>query len=91
MPSVREQILTAFFEELKTLETDSIKVFRNLDKSQKVPDGGALIVLRDGQSNDPETLLSSPRYAALRRNSARTSWSFTHRPAAPCWATGAAR
>ena len=62
MPSVREQILAAFFEELKTLETESIKVFRNLDKSQKVPDGGALIVLRDGQSNDPEVLLSPLTY-----------------------------
>lgn len=62
MPSVREQILTAFFEELKTLETESIKVFRNPDKSQKVPDGGAVIVLRDGQSNDPEVLLSPLTY-----------------------------
>lgn len=62
MPSIREQILAAFFEDLKTLETESIKVFRNLDKSQKVPDGGAVIVLRDGQSNDPETLLSPLTY-----------------------------
>jgi len=62
MPSVREQILAAFFEELKTLETESIKVFRNLDKSQKVPDGGAVIVLRDGASGDPEVLLSPLTY-----------------------------
>lgn len=62
MPSVREQILAAFFEQLRTLESDTVKVLRNPDKVQKVPDGGAIIILRDGQSGEPEVLLSPLTY-----------------------------
>lgn len=62
MTSVREQILAAFFERLRTLESDNVKVLRNPDKVQKVPEGGAVIVLRDGASGDPEVLLSPLAY-----------------------------
>lgn len=60
--SVREQIIAAFFAELKTLESSRIKVFRNPDKLMKVPESGALIILRDGQSDEPEVLLSPLTY-----------------------------
>lgn len=62
MPSIREQILSAFFTELKTLETSSIKVLRNPDKAQKIPDGGAIVTFRDGDSGEPEVLLSPLTY-----------------------------
>lgn len=62
MSSIREQILAAFFERLRTLESDNVKVLRNPDKVQKVPEGGAVIVLRDGTSGDPEVLLSPLTY-----------------------------
>jgi len=62
MTSVREQILAAFFERLRTLESDNVKVLRNPDKVQKVPEGGAVIVLRDGASGDPDVLLSPLTY-----------------------------
>jgi hypothetical protein len=62
MPSIREQILAAFFTELKTIETDSVKVLRNPDKSIRVPDGGAVIILRDGESGEPEVMLSPLTY-----------------------------
>ena len=52
MPSVREQIIAAFFSELKTLESSRIKVLRNPDKLMKVPADGAIIILRDGESGD---------------------------------------
>ena len=61
MTSKREQILSAFYTRLKTLETSQIKVNRNQDKPQKVPDGG-LIILRDGQSDEPEVMLSPLTY-----------------------------
>lgn len=62
MSSIREQILAAIFERLRTLESDNVKVLRNPDKVQKVPEGGAVIVLRDGVSGDPEVLLSPLTY-----------------------------
>lgn len=62
MSSIREQILAALFERLRTLESDNVKVLRNPDKVQKVPEGGAVIVLRDGTSGDPEVLLSPLTY-----------------------------
>lgn len=62
MPSVREQILSAFFAELKTLESSAIKVLRNPDKLMRVPENGAIVVMRDGQSAEPETLLSPLTY-----------------------------
>ncbi len=60
--SVREQIIAAFFTELKTMESSSIKVLRNPDKLMKVPENGALIIVHDGQSNEPEVLLSPLTY-----------------------------
>lgn len=62
MSSIREQILAAFFGRLLTLESDSVKVLRNPDKVQKVPEGGAIIILRDGTSGDPDVLLSPLTY-----------------------------
>ncbi len=62
MPSVREQIVSAFFNELKTLETSLIKVVRNPDKAMKVPEKGAIITLQDGESGEPEVLLSPLTY-----------------------------
>lgn len=62
MPSVREQILSAFFAELKTLESSLIKVTRNPDKLMKVPEKGAIITLQDGDSGEPEVLLSPLTY-----------------------------
>lgn len=62
MSSIREQILTAFFGRLLTLESDSVKVLRNPDKVQKIPEGGTIIILRDGISGDPEVLLSPLTY-----------------------------
>jgi len=62
MPSVREQIIAAFFSDLKTLESSRIKVLRNPDKLMKVPADGAIIILRDGESGDPEVLLSPLTY-----------------------------
>ena len=62
MPSIREQIIAAFFSELKTLESSRIKVLRNPDKLMKVSADGAIIVLRDGESGDPEVLLSPLTY-----------------------------
>lgn len=62
MPSVREQIVSTFFNELKTLETSLIKVVRNPDKAMKVPEKGAIITLQDGESGEPEVLLSPLTY-----------------------------
>lgn len=62
MPSIREQILTAFFAELKTLESSQIKLVRNPDKLMKIPDKGAIISMDDGESGEPETLLSPLTY-----------------------------
>lgn len=68
MPSVREQILAAFFADLKTIETDSIKVLRNPDKAQKIPDGGAVITFRDGDPGEPEVMLSPLTYIYEQRS-----------------------
>ena len=61
MISKREQILDRLISKLKTLESEAIKVYRNLDKPQTIPPGG-MIILRDGTSNEPETLLSPLTY-----------------------------
>ena len=61
MPSKREQVLDRLFTKLKTLETANLKVYRNLDKPQKIPSGG-IIILRDGSSEEPEVLLSPLTY-----------------------------
>lgn len=62
MPSVREQILSAFFAELKTLESSLIKVTRNPDKLMKIPEKGVIVTLQDGDSGEPEVLLSPLTY-----------------------------
>jgi len=61
MPSVREQVLTALYTKLKALESSSVKVYRNLDKPQKLPSLG-IIIVRDGTAGDPEVLLSPLTY-----------------------------
>lgn len=61
MPSKREQVLAALFDKMKAIETAHIKVYRNLDKPQKLPDGGVLI-LRDGTEEEPEVLLNPLTY-----------------------------
>ncbi len=61
MTSKREQVIFTLFNKLKTLETVSIKVYRNLDKPQTVPTEG-MIVLRDGAGDEPEILLSPLTY-----------------------------
>lgn len=61
MPSKREQVLDRLATKLKTLESTSLKVYRNLDKPQQIPSGG-MIVLRDGVAGEPEVLLSPLTY-----------------------------
>lgn len=61
MTSKREQVISAFFSKLKTLETANIKVYRNLDKPTNTPSTG-LIILRDGSADEPEILLSPLTY-----------------------------
>ena len=61
MPSKREQVLDRLNTKLKTLETATLKTYRNLDKPQAVPTTG-MIVLRDGVSEEPEVLLSPLTY-----------------------------
>ena len=54
--SKREQILSALFERLKSLD---ITVKRNDLAPQAIPKNGILI-LRDGKQGDPEVILSPP-------------------------------
>lgn len=61
MPSKREQVLDRLFTKLKTLETATLKVYRNLDKPKQVPTNG-MMVMRDGIAQDPEVLLSPLTY-----------------------------
>jgi hypothetical protein len=58
---MREQVISRFYTKLKTLETTQVKVYRNLDKPQKVTTGG-IIILRDGSAEDPEVFLSPVTY-----------------------------
>lgn len=55
----RESILQALFALLQTI-TD-VTVLRNEAVPEKIPDGG-LIILRDGDPGEPETLLSPLSY-----------------------------
>lgn len=73
MSSVRESVLLALHSLLETLETSAILVTRNPGKAQKIPDGGALITLRDGDSNEPEMLLSPLTYIYEHRASIEVS------------------
>ncbi len=59
MPSKREQVLSAFFERLKTLP--DIKALRNEPLPERVPNGG-LVILRDGAPGEPSQTLSPPSY-----------------------------
>lgn len=61
MTSKREQVLDRLATNLKTLETASLKVYRNRDKPQKIPSGG-IVILRDGGGEEPEVLLSPLTY-----------------------------
>ncbi len=61
MTSIREQVIARLYTKLKTLETAQVKVYRNLDKPQKVTSGG-IIILRDGTGGDPEVFLSPVTY-----------------------------
>ena len=60
MSSVREQILSALFGNLRALETSTVKAYRNLDKPQKVE--GGMIIMRDGAAEQPDVLLSPLTY-----------------------------
>lgn len=61
MSSKREQILASLHEKFRGLETSKIRVFRNLDKPPKISDTG-IIILRDGESGEPEVLLNPVAY-----------------------------
>jgi len=61
MSSKREQVLQAFYAKLLGLQKPQVSVYRNMDKPQKVPDGG-IIILRDGESGDPDVMLSPLTY-----------------------------
>ena len=60
MASKREQVLSALFTALQTLQTATVRVYRNLDNPQKVE--GGLIIMRDGTTEQPEVLLSPLTY-----------------------------
>ncbi len=60
MSSAREQVLAALFVRLQILASAHVKVYRNMDKPQKI-DGG-LIIMRDGESEEPEVMLSPLTY-----------------------------
>ncbi len=61
MSSKREQLLQALLGSLSALQSPQVTVAHNLDKPQKIPDSG-MIVLRDGASGEPEMLLSPLTY-----------------------------
>lgn len=54
----REEVLTALFEKLKSLD---IPVLRNEVLPQKIPPEG-IVFIRDGNMGEPEVLLSPPLY-----------------------------
>ena len=57
--TTRETVLQALFERLQTIS--GAKVLRNEVLPEKVPVGG-LLILRDGDPGEPETLLSPLSY-----------------------------
>ncbi len=61
MPSKREQVLGKLLTQLKIIESATLKVYRNMDKPQAVPNGG-LVMMRDGDPPEPEVLLSPLTY-----------------------------
>ncbi|PZP83626.1 MAG: acyl-CoA transferase [Azospirillum brasilense] len=62
MSSSKETLLQALHDRLQTLASSDTLVTRNPGKAQKIPDGGALVTLRDGDSGEPEVLLSPLTY-----------------------------
>jgi len=61
MTSKREQILSALYTKVKTLESATVKAYRNMDKPQKITTGG-IINMHDGASEEPDVLLSPLTY-----------------------------
>lgn len=61
MTSKREQVISALYAKIKTLETANLKIYRNLDKAQALPTDG-MIVLLDGAGDEPDILLSPLTY-----------------------------
>lgn len=61
MTSKREQILDRLHTKMKALESATVKLYRNLDKPQKITSGG-IVILRDGASEEAEVLLSPLTY-----------------------------
>lgn len=61
MSSKREQVMQALYAALVGLQSPTVRVYRNMDKPQKMADGG-IIVLRDGESGEPDVMLSPLTY-----------------------------
>ena len=61
MTSKREQILSTLFTKLQTLQSATVKTYRNMDKAQKITTGG-IINMHDGASEEPEVILSPLTY-----------------------------
>ena len=59
MPTIREQILCALLARLEAVPTATAK--REAPLPETVPAGG-LIILRDGDTGEPEMLVSPPTY-----------------------------
>src|SRR5579885_1680372 len=65
MPSRREDVLDA----IKTSTDDALRIAqvkRNLDKPERIPPGG-LVIIRDGDPGEPEVLLSPLTYVYEHR------------------------
>lgn len=65
MASRREQVLDAI-KSLVAAALPSAEVKRNLDKPERVPPGG-LVIIRDGDPGNPEILLSPLTYVYAHR------------------------
>ncbi|MDK9720391.1 MAG: acyl-CoA transferase [Rhodospirillales bacterium] len=59
MPSLREQVLAALFQQIQAIPLAAIK--REEPLPEKVPEGG-LVILKDGDPGEPEVLLSPVTY-----------------------------
>jgi|SRR5581483_516928 len=65
MTSRREQVLDAI-KTLVATALPSAEVKRNLDKPERIPPGG-LVIIRDGDPGEPEVLLSPLTYVYAHR------------------------
>ncbi len=65
MASRREQVISAVTT-LVTAALPSAEVKRNLDKPERIPPGG-LVIIRDGDPGEPEVLLSPLSYTYSHR------------------------